>query len=655
MGIMRFYPQVKRNIINRTHHKNMKKFIAIVLMLNLVFNLGSSLSSQELKQHVEYNPYDFESYDYENRIANIQKLQSNHSLFNVSGADGKSVLCNMPAADDYDGGNGTAEDPYQIATPEHMLLLAQQTNEGTGGDAYYILTNDIDLEGNLGFIWTPIGNFNNPFTGSFDGNNHTISNMHATDPLFAGLFGYIHEATIKNLKMADAYVYFFEPNYELIAGIIAGLASNSNFYDCETGGELSAIAWEAGGIVGRFASDTESNDTVFIKNCINRASLFAINCLGGIAGISDSKNNNILIQYCENYGEVEGGIAGGITGDGEGYIIRNCDNYAKIGNIENNIAAAAGGIAGQGGHNVVIIEDCLNHETGEIVGGSAGGIIGAPQEAVMRRCGNRALIKAMHVNTLLAGGISGSDGSFFDCYNIGDVTVFPSDGSASTGQYGGITGSPTDGKIHNVYNAGKIIQPSSHISNELFSHIIPALLSDDAIINCYWTYNEDISDKVFSLEASAYIELPESSRFKAGSTPTSWTLDNPQYNTTDMLEALNAGAEYNCIWIEDTEGVNGGFPIAKKIGFDFVEENQNIKNQLTSVYPNPGQNFLNIETVLRNVELNVYDIQGRLIHSQIITDNTTQINTSSWANGMYIWELKTDNNEQILERGKWVK
>ena len=171
MGIMRFYPQVKRNIINRTHHKNMKKFIAVVLMLNLVFNLGSSLSSQELKQHVEYNPYDFESYDYENRIANIQKLQSNHTLYNVSGVDGKSVLCNMPAADDYDGGNGTAEDPYQIATPEQMLLLAQQTNEGTGGDAYYILTNDIDLEGNLGFIWTPIGNFNNPFTGCFHRKN----------------------------------------------------------------------------------------------------------------------------------------------------------------------------------------------------------------------------------------------------------------------------------------------------------------------------------------------------------------------------------------------------------------------------------------------------------------------------------------------------
>ena len=45
-------------------------------------------------------------------------------------------------ATSYDGGDGTPENPYQIATPEQLALLAQQTNTGNGGDACYILTDD---------------------------------------------------------------------------------------------------------------------------------------------------------------------------------------------------------------------------------------------------------------------------------------------------------------------------------------------------------------------------------------------------------------------------------------------------------------------------------------------------------------------------------
>ena len=46
-------------------------------------------------------------------------------------------------AESYAGGNGTMENPYQIATPQQLALLANQTNEGTGGNAYYMLTNNI--------------------------------------------------------------------------------------------------------------------------------------------------------------------------------------------------------------------------------------------------------------------------------------------------------------------------------------------------------------------------------------------------------------------------------------------------------------------------------------------------------------------------------
>lgn len=48
-------------------------------------------------------------------------------------------------AEAYAGGDGTPENPYQIATSQQLALLAQQTNDGTGGDACYVLTANISL------------------------------------------------------------------------------------------------------------------------------------------------------------------------------------------------------------------------------------------------------------------------------------------------------------------------------------------------------------------------------------------------------------------------------------------------------------------------------------------------------------------------------
>ena len=79
---------------------------------------------------------------------------------------------NGTVAEAYDGGDGTLENPYQIATAEQLALLAYETNNGLGGDACYVLTNDIDLNAADSIIWIPIGN-EEKFSGVFDGDGHT--------------------------------------------------------------------------------------------------------------------------------------------------------------------------------------------------------------------------------------------------------------------------------------------------------------------------------------------------------------------------------------------------------------------------------------------------------------------------------------------------
>ena len=78
-------------------------------------------------------------------------------------------------------------------------------------------------------------------------------------------------------------------------------------------------------------------------------------------------------------------------------------------------------------------------------------------------------------------------------------------------------------------------------------------------------------------------------------------------------------------------------------------------------YPNPGGDVMNIRTGLRNATLQVYDMQGRKVHEQEVTEEVTSIDASKWSSGTYVWELRAGNgngrgNENgILESGKWVK
>jgi hypothetical protein len=71
------------------------------------------------------------------------------------------------------------------------------------------------------------------------------------------------------------------------------------------------------------------------------------------------------------------------------------------------------------------------------------------------------------------------------------------------------------------------------------------------------------------------------------------------------------------------------------------------------VYPNPGSNTLNIRTALQNGRVEVYDMNGRLVHSQDLSENVTAIDAGDWAEGVYVWKVMA--NGKLAEAGKWIK
>ena len=86
-----------------------------------------------------------------------------------------------------------------------------------------------------------------------------------------------------------------------------------------------------------------------------------------------------------------------------------------------------------------------------------------------------------------------------------------------------------------------------------------------------------------------------------------------------------------------------------------IEEAHANDLKVAIAYPNPGGDVMNIRTTLRDCNLTVYDMQGRIVHQQEITDDVTSVDASNWPSGTYIWELKTENGKLKVEEGKWIK
>ena len=87
--------------------------------------------------------------------------------------------------------------------------------------------------------------------------------------------------------------------------------------------------------------------------------------------------------------------------------------------------------------------------------------------------------------------------------------------------------------------------------------------------------------------------------------------------------------------------------------FDDIDEAHDNGLKVAIAYPNPGKDVLNIRTGLKDAWVEVYDMSGRMVYRQEITDNITTIITTSWPSGTYIWKVIA--NGKKAESGKWIK
>ena len=237
----------------------------------------------------------------------------------------------------YAGGLGTAENPYQLSEPEHILAIS---NTPQHWGSYFKLINDIDMSEMDGSSYSPIGRIHYEFVGQIDGDNFKISNFAYTPTGHSsrnGIFGLVGQgAVIQNLTIENPHVHINSPenpnpradqaigalvgfldegatiincrvqNGDIVGGYAVGAlvgGSSGTIRDCSSIDTMVTAHGGAGGLVGRV-------DMGVVEYCTARSEVSAIRFVEDIPG-----------SLSDNYTVSASGFAGYVDNDG---TIDNC-------------------------------------------------------------------------------------------------------------------------------------------------------------------------------------------------------------------------------------------------------------------------------------------------------------------------------------------
>jgi hypothetical protein len=292
--------------------------------------------------------------------AGAQNIGTVKAAFSVGSTGVSSGGGGGGSSNAFAGGNGTAESPYQIATAAQLNKVRNYL------DKNFILTADIDLSGYEN--WEPIGVFQalsqaepetpvreKAFTGTFNGNGHTIANLTVNQPagVSTGLFGcafgeeekpsFICDLTLKNVDVTG---------YFLVGGVVAYQSWNCTLENVSlTGSNTVRGNFAVGGITGGGMSD--------LVNCDAAADIVVLGDFGSNAGVIAGGLERLSMIDCTATGTVTaeigncfglGGLAGGLQ---EGVAAENChaDVAITVGGGNNTMVGGLFGYAGAFGED----------------------------------------------------------------------------------------------------------------------------------------------------------------------------------------------------------------------------------------------------------------------------------------------------------------
>jgi signal transduction histidine kinase len=301
-------------------------------------------------------------------------------------------------ATDSNGLDSVASSPISFTTstdPTYLVSTCQQLQDINNDlSANYVLTQDIDcsdtLNWNNGAGFIPIGNGDNPFIGTLNGNGHIISYLYIDDTTayangFAdGLFDFIANAQISNLTLSDPIV---SSNY--VVASLVGIMQDSSIANLQvTGGTVILSSGQQGTVAGGLAA--EAFGSAITQSSYSGTVTGDGIGVGGLVGIdqNDQENTGILSNDYTQASIVEANdstdYVGGLAITLAGMVVTNSYASGSI-TVSGMGAGVIGGLA------------------------SLSGAIGAPGEGIFNSFSDTTIDTSGMTNSPVVGGLNGSD------------------------------------------------------------------------------------------------------------------------------------------------------------------------------------------------------------------------------------------------------
>lgn len=305
-----------------------------------------------------------------------------------------------------------------ISSVEELLALANSRDAETLAKSYR-LTCDLDLKG---ILFAGIGSTDVPFTGVFDGQNHTISNVKMEGSgNGTGFFNEICGATVKNLHLKDV-----EISGENQVGGLVGIAkakldkedaanNQANLIgSCTVSGTVTASGKNpggAGGLVGQNCKEYDKDTLFTISSAIDKCS--ADVAVSGLYKI------------------------GGLVGENGGIITES----EAVGTVTGTNSVYAGGFVGD---NSGDIYDC--HADGDVTGANHTGGFAGYSDGIVKNCYSLGAVTGTDYTGSFAGAISQAD----FVIGAGKVTVSGTPAQGYNAGFAGQLGGQLTGMDHQV-------------------------------------------------------------------------------------------------------------------------------------------------------------------------------------------------------------
>lgn len=312
-----------------------------------------------------------------NLVLGRDRIELNDAGINVSDWENGTSIDGAEANEAYSYDINTKT--ITIYSGEGLKVAADVVNSGDT-DINITLDNDIDL---TGIDWTPIGTYDNPYTGTFDGGTYTITGLKidqsGTDNV--GLIGRLGSGG----KVQDVTLTEVNVTGGTYVGGIAG-QTDGTVENCSVNGTVTGQN-QTGGIVGRNFST--------ISGCSAEGTVTGSVNVGGISGLCvpnyDTGTDSLIgstIEGCHSTATVSGiSSVGGVVGNlGNNSFLMAC---YSTGNVTATITyghANVGGVVGINGQGTVT---ACYHATGKItssVGDRIGGIAGCNDQGTFTAC-----------------------------------------------------------------------------------------------------------------------------------------------------------------------------------------------------------------------------------------------------------------------------